>query len=123
MQDIISDFVARINNSVSSNKSESRVIKSNLVVNLCKKLTRLNFFKGFREDGFYLIVEINSEKLGKLIRVSKPGKRVYAKGSDFPTIINGFGFNIITTSQGVMTHPEAIKSKVGGEVLMQAIKA
>ena len=52
-----------------------------------------------------------------LKRVSKPGLRVYCGCDDLPSVINGLGIAIISTSKGVMTDKEARKNKIGGEVL------
>ncbi|WP_420457758.1 30S ribosomal protein S8 [Neolewinella sp.] len=53
----------------------------------------------------------------KLVRVSKPGLRQYAKSDAMPRVINGLGIAIVSTSQGVMTGKQATEQKVGGEVL------
>ena len=53
----------------------------------------------------------------KLIRVSKPGLRQYAKADEMPRVINGLGIAIVSTSKGVMTGRQAQANKAGGEVL------
>jgi small subunit ribosomal protein S8 len=50
-------------------------------------------------------------------RVSKPGRRVYASVTDLPTIYNGLGVAIMSTSKGVMSDSDAREQNVGGEVL------
>jgi small subunit ribosomal protein S8 len=50
-------------------------------------------------------------------RVSKPGRRVYAKIKDLPRVFNGLGIAILSTPQGVMSDNEARAANVGGEVL------
>jgi small subunit ribosomal protein S8 len=52
-----------------------------------------------------------------LKRVSNPGLRKYVGWKDIPSIFNGFGMAIVSTSQGVMTDKEAKEKKVGGEFL------
>ena len=52
-----------------------------------------------------------------LKRISKPGLRVYAKTEEIPTVLNGLGIAIISTSKGLMTDKEARKQSLGGEVL------
>lgn len=52
-----------------------------------------------------------------LKRISKPGLRVYAKASEIPSVLNGMGIAIVSTSKGVMTDKEARKQQAGGEVL------
>ena len=53
----------------------------------------------------------------KLIRVSKPGLRQYAKADSMPRVINGLGIAIVSTSKGVMTGRQATAANAGGEVL------
>jgi small subunit ribosomal protein S8 len=55
--------------------------------------------------------------MSKLERVSKPGCRVYVKGTAVPSVLGGMGINIISTSRGVMTDRRARRDKVGGELL------
>lgn len=50
-------------------------------------------------------------------RVSKPGLRVYRKATEIPSIRNGLGTAIISTSKGVMSAQKAKEKKLGGEVL------
>ena len=52
-----------------------------------------------------------------LKRISKPGRRVYAKRDGLPRVLGGLGVAIISTSQGLMTDRDASRKGVGGEVL------
>ena len=60
-------------------------------------------------NGKPVIKEIN--------RVSKPGRRIYAKASSIPKIQNGLGLAIVSTSKGVMSDNEARSKKIGGEII------
>lgn len=53
----------------------------------------------------------------QLLRVSKPGRRVYSKATDINRVISGLGIAIVSTSKGILTDKEARKANVGGEVL------
>jgi small subunit ribosomal protein S8 len=53
----------------------------------------------------------------RLIRVSKPGLRVYSGVNELPRIQNGLGICIISTPKGVLSDAEAREQNVGGEVL------
>ncbi len=50
-------------------------------------------------------------------RISRPGRRVYYNCGGVKPVLGGLGISILTTSRGVMTGREAVKSGVGGEVL------
>lgn len=120
MNDLMSDFVARVNNARLVGNAEVVVLKNKLASAVAKKMTTLGYFNGF-EDGEKntLKLNLNLTKLNAITRVSKPGQRVFAGAGEAPKVIGGRGFNIITTSQGVMTHIEAARGKIGGEVLFQ----
>lgn len=121
MQDLVSDFVARVNNTVMIDRPSVIVLKNKIVLNLCKKLVKLGYFTSFQEEERTLIVEINLEKIKKITRISKPGQRIYVSYGDLPRIINGIGWNILSTSGGIKTNFEAKRDKLGGELVMQII--
>ena len=52
-----------------------------------------------------------------VVRVSKPGLRVYAKSTGLPRVLGGLGIAIISSSSGLLTDRQAAKRGVGGEVL------
>jgi len=50
-------------------------------------------------------------------RISKPGRRIYAKATSIPRIQNGLGLAIVSTSKGIMTDIDARNKNIGGEVI------
>jgi small subunit ribosomal protein S8 len=50
-------------------------------------------------------------------RVSRPSRRVYARGKEIHPVLNGMGVSIVSTSRGIMTDKQARKDNVGGEIL------
>ena len=52
-----------------------------------------------------------------LQRVSRPGLRKYSGVEELPSVLNGLGIAIISTSRGMMTDKEAKAQNVGGEVI------
>jgi len=50
-------------------------------------------------------------------RISKPGRRIYAKASSIPKIHNGLGLAIVSTSMGIMSDSDARIKKIGGEII------
>lgn len=115
--DLMSDYVARINNAIMVEKSEVEVLKNKLVTNVSKKLVRLGYLNDFQESERTLNLSLNLDKIEKLQRVSTPGHRKYYSFNEFPKILGGIGFLILTTSQGIKTQVEAHQEKIGGEVL------
>src|SRR5215470_3177324 len=52
-----------------------------------------------------------------LRRVSKPGRRIYARKDRLPRVLGGMGTAILSTSKGVITSRRAAEEGVGGEVI------
>lgn len=115
----ISDFVARVNNSVMVKSPTVKLKKSKLIINICKKLVRLGYFDSYSEAENEILATINYDKITKLKVISKPGQRYYVQYNNFPKVVGGIGFNIVSTSQGIMTNHESKQNKIGGELLFQ----
>jgi len=69
-----------------------------------------------------LVIELkygrNRERvISGLKRVSKPGRRIYARKDRLPRVLGGMGVAILSTSSGVMTSRSAEEQGVGGEVI------
>ena len=50
-------------------------------------------------------------------RVSRPGRRIYAKADSIAKIQNGLGLAIVSTSMGVMSDNDARTKNIGGEII------
>ena len=50
-------------------------------------------------------------------RISKPGLRKYVSVSEIPSVLDGMGLAVVSTSKGVMSGAEAKKAKLGGEII------
>ena len=124
--DPIADMLTRIRNA-NPNKHESVLIPSSKTkIAIAEILKEEGFIVGYTSkvvDGIKMI-EItlkygpNGEKviLG-LKRISKPGLRIYANAEQLPSVLNGLGIAIVSTSKGIVTDKQARKLNVGGEVL------
>lgn len=125
--DPIADLLTRIRNAAMVGKTEVRVPTSKLKETVARELMKNNYLTDVRvEDGKprgTLVVTINNEgenpTFTELVRMSKPGRRVYAKAADMPRVKSGRGIVLVSTSKGVMTGTEAVKNKLGGEVLLK----
>ncbi len=124
--DPIADLLTRIRNAAMVGKTEVRVPASKLKVVIAKQLVKAGYLadvkteKGTPRDT--LVVTINNAgenpSFTELARVSKPGRRVYSAAANIPKVKSGRGIVLISTSKGVMTGTEAIKNKLGGELLL-----
>jgi len=124
--DPIADYLTRIRNAVMANHRIVEIPSSTIK----KEMTRILFEKGYIlnykfDDGIPGTIKIalkyhpvtKVSAISKLDRISKPGLRKYAGSGKIPRVMNGLGIAILSTSHGVMTDKEAVKLKVGGEVL------
>ena len=59
----------------------------------------------------------NDRVITGLKRVSKPGLRQYVKVDEIPSVLNGLGIAVLSTSKGLMTGKEAKAKNIGGEIL------
>ena len=125
--DPIADLLTRIRNANMVGKTEVRVPTSKLKKVVAEQLAKNNYLAGVKlEDGKprgTLVVTLAKDgencPITEIARVSKPGRRVYVAAADIPKVKQGRGIVLISTSKGVMTGGEAVKQKLGGEVLLK----
>jgi small subunit ribosomal protein S8 len=117
MQDLTSDFVARVNNSIMVENTNISVLKNNMLINVSNKLTKLGFFTSYTVEDRIIKLSVSLGQAHKLKRISKPGRRVYTTYKEMPKFTGGKGFYILSTPKGILTNIECVKEKVGGEML------
>ncbi|MFA7376252.1 MAG: 30S ribosomal protein S8 [Acholeplasmataceae bacterium] len=126
MTDPIADLLTRIRNANQMRHQTVEIPASRLKADLLNVLKQEGFIVDFtKKEGTTLgtlVVTLkyaaNNERVIKgLKRISKPGLRVYAQVEQLPTVLNGLGIAIISTSKGLMTDREARKQQIGGEVI------
>ena len=123
VSDPIADMLIRIKNAFLVKKDSVYIPRSNLKLALAKILKEEGFiddFEATKDDlGFEIKLKFdnNSSAISEIKRVSKPGRRVYAKKDKIPQILQGRGIVILSTSKGIMAGEEAKKRGIGGEIL------
>lgn len=125
MSDPISDMLTRIRNAQMAEKPNVSMPSSKVKVSIAKVLLDEGYIDGFSvadaEAKPTLIIELKyyagRPVIEKIERVSRPGLRTYKGHADLPSVMNGLGVAIISTSSGVMTDRKARASGIGGEVL------
>ena len=124
--DPIADVLTRMRNANQMRYNEVVVPSSNLKLEIVKILKAEGYItdykveKGQVQDNIVITLKYGKNKervISGLKRISKPGLRVYAKAEEIPTVLNGLGISIVSTSKGIMTGKEARKENLGGEVL------
>lgn len=120
--DPIADLLTRIRNANAIKKKEVSMPVSKVKTEIAKILKNEGFIEDYSVENGTLTMNLKyTQKKERVIkglrRISKPGLRVYAKAEELPTVLNGFGIAIISTSKGIMTDKEARKASLGGEVM------
>lgn len=124
--DPIADLLTRMRNANQMRYNEVVVPSSNLKLEIVKILKAEGYItdykveKGQVQDNIVITLKYGKNKervISGLKRISKSGLRVYAKAEEIPTVLNGLGISIVSTSKGIMTGKEARKENLGGEVL------
>ncbi len=125
--DPIADMLTRIRNALAVRQEEVRMPHSKIKESVAGILAANKYIVGASVEGEgiekSLVLQVmgaeTSSPITEIKRISKPGRRVYAKVKDIPTIKQGRGLVIVSTSKGVMTGADARSQKLGGEVLCQ----
>lgn len=125
--DPISDMLTRIRNASAVRKSEVLMPFSKLKFEVAKLLKHENYIADVEkiERGSFPELKVTLQYTGKkpaiqkINRVSKPGHRVYVAKTEIPTVLNGLGIAIISTSQGLMTNKQAKRAGLGGEIMCE----
>ena len=123
--DPIADMLTRIRNANQMRYKEVEVPASKIKNEIARILKSEGFIVDYKvkKNNIQDILVLSLKYVDKervitgLKRISKPGLRVYVKAEEVPTVLNGLGIAIISTSKGVMTDKEARNNSLGGEVL------
>lgn len=124
--DPLGDMLTRIRNGQKARKSAIVSPASKLRANVLEVLKQEGYIRGYSSqkvsEGIeQLTIELkyyeNQPVIRKLERVSKPGRRVYAKIKDLKPVNNGLGTVVLSTPKGILSDGKARELNVGGEIL------
>ncbi|HPE41381.1 MAG TPA: 30S ribosomal protein S8 [Bacteroidales bacterium] len=125
--DPISDYLTRMRNAIAANHKVVEIPTSKIK----KEITKILFDQGyilnykFEDNTNPGTIKIalkyhpttKQSAISSLKRISKPGLRKYVGVDNMPSVLNGLGIAIISTSHGMMTDKEARQKNVGGEII------
>jgi small subunit ribosomal protein S8 len=126
LTDPIADMLARVRNANKALQDTVTMPTSRKKVEIARLLKEEGYIRDYRvekgESFDHLVIELkygrNRERvISGLKRVSKPGRRIYARKDRLPRVLGGMGVAILSTSSGVMTGRSAEEQGVGGEVI------
>lgn len=128
MSDPLADMLTRLRNAVMVKFDSVEMPLSTVKIDIAKVLKDEGYIRDYqvKADNIQGTLKIdlkygpNKEAvITGLKRISKPGLRKYTKVSDIPTVLNGLGIAIISTSKGVVTDKTARTLKSGGEIICE----
>ena len=125
MSDPIADMLTRIRNGLGARKVSVAMPASNSKIAIAEVLKDEGYISGYSVEGEApkksLMVDLKyfqgEPVIEEIKRISMPSCRVYAGADDLPSIRNGLGVALVSTSKGVLTDKSARQQGVGGEII------
>ena len=131
INDPIADMLTRIRNAVMSGQALVAMPSSKIKVEIAKIMKDEGYLEGYEmvegENQTQKVLRLKIKYVGErrtrrpvisgIERISKPGRRIYAKKQNIPWVLSGIGVAILSTPKGVMTGVRARQLGVGGEII------
>jgi len=126
VSDPIADMLTMIRNAAGAKKRWVVLPASNIKKAIVAALEREKFIRRYEliEDELQGKIKVylkytpaNESVIGRIDRISKPGRRRYVRRDEIPRVRGGLGTAVLSTSAGVMTDKEARLKGLGGEWL------
>ena len=123
--DPIGDMITRIRNAQMRTLSNVKIPSSKFRARILDVLKQEGYISNYKlvsnDKKSILLVDLKYNNgmpvIKEINRVSKPGRRIYAKADSIPRIQNGLGLAIVSTSKGIMSDNDARIKKIGGEII------
>ncbi len=125
-QDPIADMLTRIRNANRVGRKLVLIPKSKICTGIAQVLKDEGYIEEYDvvDDGKQGQIRVKlkyamdgSKVIHEIDRSSKPGRRIYHKVGELPSVLNGMGICVVSTSKGVMSDRKAREANVGGELL------
>ena len=126
LADPISDMITRIRNAQLRTLYNVKVPSSKYRAKILEVLKQEGYISNYKllpdsKNKSSLVVDLKYYNglpvIKEIKRVSRPGRRVYARADSIPKIQNGLGLAIVSTSMGIMSDSDARMKNVGGEII------
>ncbi len=129
--DPVADMFSAIKNAIMRKKDYVDVPSSKLKERILEVLKKEGFIKDWerieesrrgtqytlRIHLKYLDPKKERSAITNIVKVSTPGRRVYAPVRDIPYVKRGLGIALVSTDAGIVTDHEARRLKKGGELI------
>jgi len=126
MTDPIADMLTRIRNGMMAKLQKVDIPSSNMKVSMANVLKAEGFIKNYKviadqKQGVLRVylkyIDERDPVINEIKRISRPGSRRYVKSDEIPSIKNGMGIAILSTSKGILADKAAREAGVGGEII------
>ena len=121
--DPIADLLTRVRNAYGAMHASVSVSPSRIREAVLKIMHEEGYINGYTSDENNLVVDLkyheNKPVVAGLKRISKPGRRIYVGAKSIPSVQNGLGICVLSTSKGVLEGKKAAEVGVGGELLCE----
>ena len=124
--DPIGDMISRIRNAQMRLLNKVSIPNSKFRIKILDILKQEGFISGYKlspdsknQNSITVDLKYNNglPVIKEIKRISKPGRRIYARATSIPKIQNGLGIAIVSTSKGIMSDNNARLKKIGGEII------
>ena len=124
--DPIGDMITRIRNAQMRTSDNVTIPNSKFRVRILDVLKQEGYISDYKvqpgiknKESLLVYLKYNNglPVIREIKRVSKPGRRIYAKATSIPKIQNGLGISIVSTSKGIMSDNDARVKNIGGEII------
>ncbi|HDQ16874.1 MAG TPA: 30S ribosomal protein S8 [Candidatus Vogelbacteria bacterium] len=125
--DPIADMLIRIKNASRAGRSELSLPYSKIKASIAKVLLKNGFLRDVGRKGKkttkQIVLILNEVGQGNIVsnvkRISKPSKRVYYRLIELKKISVDDKLRVLSTPHGILSAPDAIRQKTGGELLFE----
>jgi small subunit ribosomal protein S8 len=131
VSDPIADMLTRIRNSAMVGQPIVAMPNSKIKAEIARILKEEGYVEGFEivdgEIPTQPVLRVRLKYVGErrqrrpvitgLVRVSRPGRRIYTRKQEIPWVLSGIGVAILSTPKGIMTGQRARQLGVGGEII------
>ena len=124
--DPIGDMITRIRNAQLRALNNVTIPSSKFRARVLDVLKREGYISNYKplsdnKNKESLLVDLKYNNglpvIKEIKRVSRPGRRIYAKADSIARIQNGLGLAIVSTSKGIMSDTDARTKNIGGEII------
>lgn len=122
--DVIADMLTRMRNALKAGHFDVKCPYSKFKENILEVLKEKQFIKEFTVIKEWKFKEFKIEflawkKILNIIKISKPGQRIYLWGKDIKTVMNWYWISVVSTSEWVMAWYEAYKKGIWWELMFE----